>query len=209
MDYAALNGDLVASRTQGPEAPRRLAQVIEEANQRYAKILTAPFAQSKGDAFQALLRNPGHFPRVLLWMEARLREKGLAARYGVGLGEVEGLQGAFAPSPALLTGPAFLRAEAALAEAREKRILAAIQSGEARWDGAANAALLLLGYLANRWPQGAWRRLRIYLETGQFKAVAAAEGVSYQAVYKQFADRGVRTALLALERLAKGLEDDQ
>jgi len=205
VDYAALNGDLVASRTQGPEAPRRLARVIAEANQRYEKVLAAPFEQSKGDAFQALFRNPGHVPRALLWLEARLRERGLAARYGVGLGAVEGLQGAFAPSPALLTGPAFLRAEAALAEARAEGILAAIQSGEARWDGAANAALLLLGHLAGRWPRGVWRRLRVYLETGQFKAVAAAEGVSYQAVHKQFADRGVRAALLALHRLAEGL----
>ena len=81
-----------------------------------------------------------------------------------------------------------------------------VRSGRADWDPAANAALLLLGYVWRRWPPAVWRRLASYLEAGDLKAVARAEGVSYQAVHKQFASWGVREVLRALDHLRKGLE---
>jgi len=206
MALAVLNGDLIGSRALGPEAPRRLAEALGEANRRFSETLAAPFEAFKGDAFQALFARPEDLPDALIWLEARLRTRALSARYGVGLGAVEGLRGGRAASPALLTGEAFLRAEAALAEARRLGAAAVVRSGRADWDPAANAALLLLGYVWRRWPPAVWRRLADYLEAGDLKAVARAEGVSYQAVHKQFASWGVREALRALERLGKGLE---
>ena len=207
MAHAVLNGDLVGSRALGAKAPRRLAEVLEKANHRFAEALAAPFEAFKGDAFQALFARPADLPDALVWLEARLRTRALTARYGVGLGAVEGLRGGWAASPALLTGEAFLRAEAALAEARRLGAAAVIRSGRADWDPAANAALLLLGYVWRRWPPAVWRRLASYLEAGDLKVVARAEGVSYQAVHKQFASWGVREALRALNYLRKGLEE--
>ena len=207
MAYAAINGDLVRSREWGALAPRRLEEALREANNRYQDALAAPFTLSKGDAFQGLLKTPSPFPEALFWLEARLKTEGLSARYGVGLGPVEGLYKGQTPSPARLTGEAFFRAEAALEEARKRRVLAAVRSADFRWDQAANAAFSLLDYVASRWPPEVWRRVLTYLDTGDLKAVARAEGISYQAVHKQFATRGVRAVLEALSMLAKGLEE--
>jgi len=205
--YAALNGDLVHSRARGIEATKRLEKALEAANRRYRAALAAPFTLSKGDAFQGLLKTPSRFPEALFWLEARLKTEGLSARFGVGLGAVQGLVQGRAPSPAQLTGEAFFRAEAALEEARKHRILAAVRSADARWDQATNAVFLLLDHVASRWPPEVWRRVLGYLETGDLKAVARAEGVSYQAVHKQFATRGVRAVLQALSALERGLEE--
>ena len=209
MGYAAINGDLVRSRERGASAPRRLEKVLHEANDRYRDALAAPFTLSKGDAFQGLLKTPSLFPKALLWLEARLQAEKLSARYGVGLGAVEGLYKGQSPSPARLTGEAFFRAEAALEEARKRRVLAAVRSADLRWDQAANAVFSLLDYVASRWPPEVWRRVLTYLDTGDLKAVARAEGISYQAVHKQFATRGVRAVLAALSMLAKGLEEEK
>ena len=206
MDYAALNGDLVRSRARGVEATRRLEETLKEANRRFDPALAAPFTLSKGDAFQGLFKTPSRFPEALLWLEARLQTQGLSARYGVGLGAVEGLRGR-APSPARLTGEAFFRADAALGEARKRRVLAAVRSADFRWDLAANAVFLLLDHIASRWPPEVWQRVLTYQEAGDLKAVARAEGISYQAVHKQFATRGVRAALRALSALARGWEE--
>jgi len=209
VDHAAINGDLVRSRTRGIEATRGLEETLEAANRRFQKALAAPFTLSKGDAFQGLLKTPSLFPEALLWLEARLQTEGLSARYGVGLGAVEGLSRGQSPSPARLTGEAFFRAEAALEEARKRRVLAAVRSADFRWDQATNAVFTLLDYVASRWPPEVWRRVLTYLDTEDLKAVARAEGISYQAVHKQFATRGVRAVLEALSMLAKGLEEEK
>ncbi len=195
------------SRSLGPGVPRLLTEVLEEANRRFSPALAAPFEAFKGDAFQALLAEPARFPRTVVWLEAQFRARGLSARYGVGLGAVDGLgQAGRAPSPALLTGEAFLRAEAALTQARAERAPVQVRSDQAAWDASTNAALQLLGFIWKRWPPAVWRRLARYLETGDLKAVARSEGVSYQAVHKQFASWGVREVLRALDHLRKGLE---
>ncbi len=180
MDYAAFNGDLVRSRARGVEATRRLEETLKKANRRFDPALAAPFTLSKGDAFQGLLKTPSRFPEALLWLEARLRTQRLSARYGVGLGAVEGLaRRGRAPSPARLTGEAFFRADAALGEACKRRVLAAVRSADFRWDLAANAVFLLLDHIASRWPPEVWQRVLTYLEAGDLKAVAGAEGISY------------------------------
>ena len=208
MDYAALNGDLVRSQVRGVEATRRLAETLKEANRRFDLALAAPFTLSKGAAFQGLFKTPSRSPEALLWLEAPFQTQGLSARYGVGLGAVEGLaRRGRASSPARLTGEAFFRADAALGEAHKRRVLTAVRSADSRWDLAANAVFLLLDYIAPRWPPEGWQRMLTYLETGHLKAVARAEGVSYQAVHKQFATREVRAALRALSALARGLEE--
>jgi len=159
--------------------------VLEEANRRWRAALAAPFNQSKGDAFQVLFAEAWRFPEALIGLEARLRGEGLTARYGVGLGRVEGLSGGEAPSPALLTGEAFPRAEEALARARSASRLAAALGENPAWNGATEAALTLLDHLAQRWPPTVWRRLPLFLEASNLEAVARAEGVSYQAVHKE------------------------
>ncbi len=102
----------------------------------------------------------------------------------MGLGAIEGLP---APSPVLLTGEAFFRAEASLKEACSTRAAAVVRSDWEAWDRAANAAFLLLGHLWECWPPAVWRCLARYLESEDLRTAAHAEGVSYQAVHKQFA----------------------
>ena len=140
--------------------PRRLEETLKEANRRFDPALAAPFTLSKGDTFQGLFKTPSRFPKALLWLEARLRTQGLSARYGVGLGAVEGLaRRGRASTPARLTGEAFFRADAVLGEARKRRVLAAVRSADFRWDLAANAVFLLLDHIASRWPPEVWQRV--------------------------------------------------
>ena len=73
-------------------------------------------------------------------------------------------------------------------------------------DAPFNAAFRLGSYLFDRWPPGLWKRLYLYLETGDLAQVAAQEGVSYQAIHKQFKSRGVRDLLHAFRALKVGLE---
>ncbi len=208
MAYAVLNGDLISSRRFGAtRAARLLDQTLRAANRRFAPALAAPFMPFQGDAFQGVFADIPAALDALLWIEARLEAKGpLGARYGLGLGRVEGLKEAPHPSPALLAGNAFIRAEAALKEAKRARLRVVLKGDDPGRDAPFNAAFRLGSYLFDRWPPGLWKRLYLYLETGDLARVAAQEGVSYQAIHKQFKSRGVRDLLHAFRSLRVGLE---
>ncbi len=208
MAYAVLNGDLISSRRYGAaRAARLLDQALKAANRRFARALAAPFMPFQGDAFQGVFADVPAALDALLWIEARLEAKGpIGARYGLGLGRVEGLKNLPAPSPALLAGNAFIRAEAALKEAKRARLRIVLKGDDPGLDAPYNAAFRLGGHLFSRWPPELWQRLYLYLESGDLARVAAHEKVSYQAIHKQFKSRGVRDLLEAFRALKVGLE---
>jgi len=190
--YAVLNGDLIGSRRFGAtRAARLLDRTLKALNQRFAKALAAPFMPFQGDAFQGVFAEVPTALDAIIWIEARLEAKGpIGARYGLGLGRVEGLKNLPAPSPALLAG--------------DLRIV--LKGDDPRLDAPYNAAFRLGGHLFSRWPPELWQRLYLYLESGDLARVAAEEQVSYQAIHKQFKSRGVRDLLEAFRSLKVGLE---
>jgi len=206
--YAVLNGDLIGSRRFGAtRAARLLDRTLKALNQRFAKALAAPFMPFQGDAFQGVFAEVPTALDAIIWIEARLEAKGpIGARYGLGLGRVEGLKNLPAPSPALLAGEAFIRAKAALKEAKRSRLRIVLKGDDPRLDAPYNAAFRLGGHLFSRWPPELWQRLYLYLESGDLARVAAEEQVSYQAIHKQFKSRGVRDLLEAFRSLKVGLE---
>lgn len=208
MAYAVLNGDLISSRRYGAtRAARLLDQTLKAANRRFAQALAAPFMPFQGDAFQGVFAEVPAVLDALLWIEARLEAKGpIGARYGLGLGRVEGLKKLPAPSPALLAGNAFIRAETAFKEAKRARLRIVLKGDDPGLDAPYNAAFQLAGHLFDRWPPELWNRLYLFLQTGDLAGVAEKAGVSYQAVHKQFKTRGVRDLLQAFRALKVGLE---
>lgn len=203
MPHLVINGDLIASRAYGAgEAARLLADVVHEANGRFAGALTAPLRVVQGDAFQGVVR-AGSVLRVVFFVQARLvvRSNGrLKSRFGMGFGAIDQSLDAVSDA-ALLTGPAFVAAATALEAARRDKRQLVLEGPNPRLTTAANGAFGLVEFVWNRWSPEVWRRALRYDELEDVGTLAEELGVSYQAVHKQLHRRGVlavREALLGL-----------
>jgi hypothetical protein len=134
--YAALIGDLVSSRDQADrsEVQAALGVMVRELNSELgAEDLAAPLVQTAGDEVQALLRRPSRVVYVVQELTDRLAGSGFAPgeapsqeiAFGVGWGGVTTASPPAAPAqaetPALIDGPCFHHARAALEEARRQR----------------------------------------------------------------------------------------
>ncbi len=208
VPHLVLNGDLIASRAYGAGAAARLlADVVHEANGRFAGALAAPLRVVQGDAFQGVVR-AGSVLRVAFFVQARLvvRSDGrLKSRFGMGFGAIDQSLDA-ASDPALLTGPAFVSAATALEAARKEKRQLMLQGPDPRLTAAANGAFGLVEFVWNRWSPEVWRRAQRYDELEAVKPLAAELGVSYQAVHKQLHQRGVLAVREALVGLGELLE---
>ncbi len=202
MPPMVVSGDLIASRAYGAsQAARTLANVINEVNAHFAELLAVPFDVIQGDAFQGVASGGPAAMTIVFYLQGNLiaRTEGrLISRFGLGLGAIDQeLDGARDPS--LLTGPAFVAAAAALAQARKEKRQVVLKSNLAYLDKAANGAFGLAEHVWSHWKPEVWRRALRYNEIKDFGKLAGELGISYQAVHKQLHGRGVLAVLEALE----------
>lgn len=148
--YAALIGDVVESRRHEDRSglQRELTEVLARVNRRAADGLAAPFSLTAGDEVQALFRDPAAAVDAVVEIADAIFPARLA--HGLGFGPLETDLG---PDPALLDGPCFHRARAALAEARRQGSWLVASGLGAPEDAVLSALFRLLGELRARWTE--------------------------------------------------------
>lgn len=213
--YLALIGDLVGSREETSDARQKLqqevARLLGEENRRLGpERLAAPIVQTAGDEVQALFRGPDGLADFAFRATGRLygrAERPIA--FGVGLGAIS--TPAMPPSPAqaenvaLVDGPAFHRARAALERARKRREWAV-------FEGFGDPGDLLLDYLFQsmwairaRWTATQNLSATDMRELGLQKEVARRQGVSPSVVSESLKAASFEVVLAGEEAARRAL----
>jgi len=105
-----------------------------------------------------------------------------------------------------MDGEAFLRASEALKRAKAKGREVAFSTGIGEIDEVADMVYSLVEALWRKWRPRLWRRVGRFLETESIQEVARLEGVTYQAIYKEFNLRGVLRVIEAADALSRWME---
>lgn len=221
--FIALTADLVASTAMDPadraELQRHVLAKLKELNRALrGKELAAPLTLTAGDEIQGLFRGTDRLVETIqeltdmLFGVAPAGEEGWRhfpyLIFGAGRGtlttdSVPAAPGQ-APNPALLDGPAFHRARAALETAQRKRVWANFQGFGTPEDEILDALFSLMGAVRSRWgaEQGATSyRVRRYRRQ---KDLAKERGVSGSVVSESLSSAHHKT-LLAGEEAARKL----
>ncbi len=208
-EYLALIGDLRGSRDLGGGEPRERVQqqlrtVCSDLNREAEALgLLSPLTITLGDEFQALLGHAQGLWRVIFAIEAALDP--VRIRFGVGVGSLDtGIN----PDAAIgMDGPAFHRAREALGQLKNDhgwyRIL-----GLSSAQSLTSASLDLVSHERDKWRKN---RLEIFsqlLSGVRVDAVAAAVGISGQAVYKNI-HQGALQVIAAILSSTSQMIDDQ
>ena len=204
MPDVVLTGDLVASRNLGTSAATILTEHLPALNRRFAEYLRIPFEAVRGDEFQGVLNTMTAVPQLTLEALARLYP--VRVRFGVGESILD--QKPAERHIVQISREAFSRAGDALETAKDEERVLCARTTTPRIDQVLGITIGLAAAIWKRWDQPVWRRLVAYLDSGTLKDVASQEGVSYQAIHKQFKQRNVfavREALNALELYLGGI----
>jgi hypothetical protein len=129
--FAAVTGDLVASRGAQPDDRRQIQvetmRLFDELGRELAGDLVLPFELSRGDEIQCLLRVPSRVPLVLQRFKDRFYGSAAPGRevvFGVGWGPLTPGLLAEATTVGQLDGPCFHRARAMLERAQKDGVWA-------------------------------------------------------------------------------------
>ena len=187
--YAALIGDLVASRRDGGQreaVQRELTAIVQELSGRspFRETLAAPFELQRGDEVQALFRHPSLVVEALQTLTDRMRVAGLEQRIAFGIGYGALSTGELPPAPfqvdriGTLDGPCFHHARAALERARKRKTWACFQGFSLGSDAGLNAFFELMDGIRRGWTERQTQLTLLTREHGQQKAVAKHLGIS-------------------------------
>ncbi|MCL6614031.1 MAG: SatD family protein [Firmicutes bacterium] len=148
--YAAIKGDLIASRRQADRqsVQNNLLAAVEEANEKFARLIVAKFVVTHGDEFQGLLDIAGaaHLMAVYEFFAVRLHP--VRHRLALGVGEVAT---ALQPLAIAMDGPAWHLAKSALDEAIDKGLTLRVALPSAFLTKQTNLLLRALGEIESTW----------------------------------------------------------
>lgn len=174
-------GDVVASREiEDREAFRdTVAAALDSVNDRYADDLVAEFALVKGvDEIAGVLSGPRNTYRLLRDVVAAVRPG--AIRFAVVYGEID--VGAAGDDVGEMDGPAFHRADEALADVADADLYVAFSGRRPGLDPLVGTSLNLLLMAREGWTGRQRAMVAAYEETGTQEAVARQFDVSQQTV---------------------------
>lgn len=141
-------GDVADSRSDPPRASSRLRRLCSELDDVFAAERLARFGFTQGDELQGLLASTADPFRAVL--HAALADDALPMRWAIAAGSIDRGRGPTTQR----TGPAFLTARQAIAEARRLRTGIAVRSGDPDSDRvlaeAAPALMALLDEMTDR-----------------------------------------------------------
>lgn len=180
MGYVLL-GDVVGSREIADRASfqERIEAGIEAVNRRYQKTMVAPVALVKGvDEVAGVLDTPGDLYRLLSDLVSVVRPG--AIRFAVVYGEID--VGATGDDVGRMDGPAFHRADEALAGVSDAELYVTFEGRAAPFDPLVGAGINLLLMARERWTDRQRAMVQAYEAAGTQGAVADQFGVSQQAV---------------------------
>lgn len=165
--YVALIGDLVASRTlpakQREDLQEHLRLWLEGLNKNLGPALAAPLTLTAGDEIQGLFRKPSTLVEVIQELTDRMFQlKGQPhALFGAGrgvltTGRIPASPGR-AATPAMLDGPAFHLARAALEHVQHEGVWTRFLGFDEPLESALDALFGLMGTIRERWTENQGR----------------------------------------------------
>lgn len=168
--------DQKASRTRGDDVPSLLRELKRWTGERDHDPFLRPVERTVGDEVQTILEDPAAVVDLVLHVQRR-------GRWSVGVG-TGGVDLPLAATSRASSGPAFIRARTAVERARGRAVSVplAVEGAGARSGRDAEALLQLLVAVRNRRSAAGWEVVdRLAAGTTQ-RAVAAALGITEQAV---------------------------
>lgn len=200
--YFALIGDIVDSRSLPARSAvqRTLAGSVGRVNGTHIASMAAPLRIIAGDGVQVLLNRAPAVLDIVTDISDALQP--VAMVWGLGRGE---LSTDFSDDVSAIDGPCFHQARAAIASARAKPAWLRVGGVAPIHAASVSAAFTAMWAIRSRWTE----TQRKYARDARWKqqqAVAAAHGVSKQAVSKSL-DTARFAALLETEAAARDLLD--
>ena len=154
-----------------------LKSAIVQINEEFQGDIEAPFTITKGDEFQGLLSTLRSAFEIVLAFEKLIFPVKL--RFGIGTGNIFRMGGRL---PIEMDGPAFHRANAALNQAKKKKMAYCLKTEDASLDMLTNTIFQLMTAIKMRWNERLYRLFWRYKDLGTYREVGAIENISPQAV---------------------------
>lgn len=198
--FAVLSADVIGSRrvTDRKDLLGKLLQGVDFLNRTLERWRITPFRIVGGDGLQGVLSSPVPLPRALLGLKAVISPYPL--RVIVGWGKIST---GVLDDPSLMDGEVFLRTSEALKRAKARGREVVFSTGIGEIDEVADMVYSVAEVLWRKWRPQLWRRVKRFLETDSIQEVARLEGVTYQAIYKEFNLRGVLRVIEAGNALSR------
>jgi len=179
-EYVVL-GDVVASRELADRAAFRetIDATLDAVNERYAVDVAGEFALVKGvDEIAGVVHTPRNLYRLLRDVVSAARPG--AIRFAVVYGEID--VGSAGDAVGEMDGPAFHRADEALADVAEADLYVGFAGRRPGFDPLVAASINLLLMAREGWTERQRAMVAAYDDTGTQEAVAERLGVSQQTV---------------------------
>ena len=179
------------------EAQARIESALERVNRDWPKTVLVPFTITLGDEWQGLVARVAD--ALAIDFEVRRTLHPLRLATGIGVGTVAT---PFRERTVQMDGECFHRSRAALERAQQsKESSTRIASGAPLFDDPANALLLLLHAISDRWTDKQHETFVTYRRHGTEVATAAALGVSQPTVHQSLAGAMAKPYAEAYEAL--------
>jgi len=205
--YIVIMGDLKGSRHLDAKGRHQaqlfLKSTLIQINDKFSRIIEAPFMISKGDEFQGVLKIPAGALEIIYELERLLFPMGF--RFGIGIGEIHKMGGKL---PIEMDGPAFHLASASINFAKSKKKNIVIKSDHFLMDDLLNQTFSLIQAIKSRWNHRHFSYFWDYKEMNSIKQIAAKRQISSQAVSEQiiklhikeirFSEEIIKNALLEM-----------
>lgn len=180
-DYTVIIGDISGSkRLNGLDRYQTqlfIKSAIVQINEEFESFLDAPATITKGDEFQALVDTVGHAYQIIQIIQRMVFP--VSVRYGMGIGLIYKMGGKL---PIEMDGPAFHRANSALALAKKRKSCIWFNSDNPNLDSLLNTVFLLITSIKSKWNERHYQLYWDYLELGTYKKVAEKQNVTPQAI---------------------------
>ncbi len=180
-EYTVIIGDISGSkRLNGLDRYQTqlfMKSAIVQINEEFETFMDAPATMTKGDEFQALVDTAGHAFQIIQVLQRMVFP--ISVRYGMGVGMIYRMGGRL---PIEMDGPAFHRANSALALAKKRKSCIWFNSERTSLDSLLNTVFLLISSIKSKWNERHHQLYWDYLELGTYKKVAEKQNVTPQAI---------------------------
>ncbi len=184
-EYAALTGDLVASKRRAPDfratIQKEALQVLTELNEKLGDHLARPLVLTAGDEIQGLFHTPSSVVEAVQVIKDRLFGSAAAGQeivFGIGRGPLSTGLLPEARSVEQLDGPCFHQARAMLQRAKKQKVWAVFGGFGETEDEVLNSLFELMGAIRAGWTTTQSLYIQDLRELGKRILVASRRGVS-------------------------------
>jgi hypothetical protein len=181
QEYVVVIGDISGSKqlngSDRYQTQLFMKSAIVQLNEEYRSVMEAQATITKGDEFQALIDSPLNAYKIVRTMQKMVFPT--VFRFGMGIGPIFRMGGIL---PIEMDGPAFHRANRALAQAKKNKSGISFISDNSSFDALINTIFLLISAIKAKWNERQTMLYWDYLEAGTYRKVAEKRKVTPQAI---------------------------